>query len=58
MDLNQLENEFKFNTETMEFYYTNRFYTLLDFQRHIICNFWIYDLKDMIFQSFSKNLSI
>jgi hypothetical protein len=32
------------------------FYTFLGFQRHIICNFWIYRTKDMIFASFRNFL--
>jgi hypothetical protein len=35
----------------MEYYCTIRYYTLLAFQRHKVCNFWIYGLKDMIFAS-------
>jgi hypothetical protein len=38
-DLNQFENDFKLTTETMEFYCTIGFYTLLAFQRHLICYF-------------------
>jgi hypothetical protein len=37
MDLNQFENEFKLITETMEYYCTIGFYTLLAFQRHKVC---------------------
>jgi hypothetical protein len=51
MSLNQFENEFNLNTETMRFYCTNGLYTILAFHRHIICNFWIYESKDMIFVS-------
>jgi hypothetical protein len=53
MSLNQFENEFKMNTETMVFYCISGFYTLLAFQRHFICNFWTYGLKDMNFERFS-----
>jgi hypothetical protein len=48
-DLNQFENEFKLYTETMRFDCTIGFYTLLAFQRHNICDFWIFSLKDMNF---------
>jgi hypothetical protein len=34
------------NNENMK-YSTIGFYTLLAFQRYIICNFWTYGLKDM-----------
>jgi hypothetical protein len=54
MDLNQFEIQFKLTTKTVEYYCTIGFYTLLAFQRHIICYFWIYGFKDIIFQSFSK----
>jgi hypothetical protein len=46
--------DFKLNTETMNYYCTNGFYTTLAFQRHKVCNFWIYGLKDMNFASFSN----
>jgi hypothetical protein len=52
MDLNQFENEFKLITETIGYYCTFGFYFSLAFQRHIICNFWIYALKDINFTSF------
>jgi hypothetical protein len=55
-DLNQFEIQFKLNTETMEYYYTNGFYTLLAFQRHEVCKLWMDALKDMIFQRFKQNL--
>jgi hypothetical protein len=51
MNLNQFENEFKLINETKGYYCTIGFYTLLAFQRHTICNFWIYGLKDMNFAS-------
>jgi hypothetical protein len=54
MELIQFENGFNLNTETMGFYYTNRFYTLLAFQRHKVCRFWMYGWKDMNFASFSN----
>jgi hypothetical protein len=56
MSLNQFEIEFKLFTETMKLYCTFRFYTLLAFQRPIICNFWIYESKDMDFLRFSRKL--
>jgi hypothetical protein len=52
MDLNQFEIQFKLTTETMEYYCTIGFYSFLAFQRHIICYFLIYSLKDMNFVSF------
>jgi hypothetical protein len=57
MDLNQFENEFKLNTETMEFYCTSRFYTLLAFQRHKVCNFldqWFERYEFSMFGTFSE----
>jgi hypothetical protein len=54
IDLNQFKNEFKLITETIGFYCTNGFYTLLAFQRHKVCHFWIYGLKDMIFASLQQ----
>jgi hypothetical protein len=54
----------KFITKTIGFYYTNGFYTLLAFRRHIVCDFWIYGLQDMIFASlqqfkqFKSNLNL
>jgi hypothetical protein len=36
----------------VKFYFRNVFYTFLGIQGHIICNFWISRIKDMIFQSF------
>jgi hypothetical protein len=56
MSLNQLEIEFKLTTETMTYYCTIGFYTLLAFQRHKVCKFWMHGLEDMIFQKFSTNL--
>jgi hypothetical protein len=50
MSLNQFENEFKLTTETMEYYCIIGFYSSLAFQRHKVCKFWIYGLKDMNFQ--------
>jgi hypothetical protein len=38
----------------MKYYCTIGFYTLLAFQRHKVCNFWIYGFKDMNFASFSN----
>jgi hypothetical protein len=52
--LNQFENEFKLSTETIEYYCTIGFYLFLAFQRHKVCNFWIYGLKVMNFASFSN----
>jgi hypothetical protein len=49
MDLNLFEFQFKLTTETMGYYCTIRIYTLFAFQRHLICYFWIYGLKDMNF---------
>jgi hypothetical protein len=46
----QLENDFKLNNETMYYYGTNEFYMSQGFQWYIICNFWTYKSKDMIFQ--------
>jgi hypothetical protein len=40
------------NTEARGFECTNRFYTIIAFQRHKVCNFWIYGLKDMNFARF------
>jgi hypothetical protein len=40
----------------MKFYCTTGFYTFWGFQRYIICYFWTYRSKVMIFQSFSPNL--
>jgi hypothetical protein len=51
MDLIQFENEINLNTKTMKYYCTNRFYTFLAFQRHIICDFWIHGSKFMDFVS-------
>jgi hypothetical protein len=51
MGLNQFENRFNLNSEAWGFECTKRFYTLLAFQRHDICYFWIYGLKDMVFSS-------
>jgi hypothetical protein len=56
ISLIQFENEFKSNTETMNFYCTNGLYILLAFQWYIICNFWTYKSKDMIFQRLGTNL--
>jgi hypothetical protein len=56
MSLNQFENEFKLTTETMGYYCTIGFYALLAFQRHEVCKFWTYGLKDMNFQRFRQNL--
>jgi hypothetical protein len=54
MELIQFENEFNLNFETMGFYCIIRFYTLLAFQRHKVCKFWIYGSKDMNFASFGN----
>jgi hypothetical protein len=54
MELIQFVNGFKLNTETMKYYCAIGFYTLLAFQRHKVCNFWIYGLKDINFTSFSN----
>jgi hypothetical protein len=55
MSLNQFENEFKLITETMKYYCTTGFYTLLAFQWYKVCNFWTHGLKVMIFHRFSRN---
>jgi hypothetical protein len=36
IDLNQFKNEFKLTIETMRFYCTNRFYTLLAFANMVL----------------------
>jgi hypothetical protein len=54
MNLNQFENEFKLNTETMEYYCTIGLYSLLAFQRHEVRKFWVYGLKDMNFARFKQ----
>jgi hypothetical protein len=51
MELIQFGNGFKLNIETMGFYCTSILYTLLAFQRHKVCKFWMYGLKDMNFAS-------
>jgi hypothetical protein len=52
--MNQFKNGFKLTTKTIGFYCTNGFYTFLAFQRHKVCNFCIYGLKDMIFASLQE----
>jgi hypothetical protein len=56
MSLNKFEHEFKLNTETMEYYCTFGFYTLLAFQTHKVCKFWMYGLKGMNFARFKQFL--
>jgi hypothetical protein len=56
MSLNQFENKFKLITETLRFYCIIRFYTLLAFQGHKVCNFWTYESKDMIYTRFKQIL--
>jgi hypothetical protein len=54
IDLNLFTNGFKMIIETIGFYCTNGFYTLLAFQRHKVCNFWIYGLQDMKFANLQQ----
>jgi hypothetical protein len=52
MSLKQFENELNLTTETMKYYCTIGFYTLLAFQRHKVFKIWMHGLKDMNFESF------
>jgi hypothetical protein len=51
-----LKMNFKLTTETIKYYCTIGFYSLLAFQRHKVCEFWMHGWKEMNFASFKQNM--